>query len=97
MVVRFGMPPTDIRPGFHATMRSAGNRLPDGSAAGAAGASCANSKRSDPAHDPLDVAVAVMLDAAAELQRPGVRSEATAVPFAAAQTIMMARTTDLTS
>src|SRR6266702_3183044 len=41
MVVRFGMPPTDIRPGFQAAMRSAGNRLPDGASGGGAGASCA--------------------------------------------------------
>ncbi len=34
------MPPTDIRPGFHFAMRSAGNRLPDEPKEGA-GASCA--------------------------------------------------------
>jgi hypothetical protein len=90
MVVRFGMPPSDIRPGFHAAMRSAGNRLPDGAGGGGAGASCARWLAFDPAHDPLEVPVTATLDAVAELQRLVVGSEATAVPLTAPQMIMRA-------
>src|ERR1700724_2055098 len=80
MVGRIGMPPSDIRPGFHAAMRSADNRLPDGAGGGGAGASCARRLVFDPAH---------ALNAAPELQPPVVGSEATTAPFAAPQTIMM--------
>jgi hypothetical protein len=71
-------------------MRSAGNRLPDGAGGGGAAASCASWLVFDSAHDPLDVPVTAALDAAAELQRLVVGSEATAASFAAAQTIMIA-------
>jgi hypothetical protein len=71
-------------------MRSAGNRLAEGAGGGGATSSCASWLVFDPAHDPLDVPVTAALDAAAELQRLAVGSEAAAAPFAAPQTIMMA-------
>src|SRR5690242_17883257 len=51
MAVRFGIPPTDIRPGFHAARRSAGKILKDAVDGGAAGTSSAKRVVSDPAHE----------------------------------------------